>query len=424
MTDTTPKAAPPKAATQNKEPKVQAVPVKKSPAVDIKKQKADLNKLPKAKKTVPQNKWLKLAKKHLLHKQAGRWFAGMVIVPWSIAAVYYVGFASDRYVSEASFMIEKSDGNGGNLEGLSLFGVTPQSSNDHRIVESFIQSPDMLYYLEQEAGIRKHYTEEADVFSRLSPDASHESFLKFYRNHMRVRFNDTSGMLDMEIQGFTPEFAQKLADLVLQRSEAFVNEISHGLAGEQLKFVQDEVSLAEQRLKELTAQLVAFQNETGMLSVSEQGEALNNIMNELQAELVRNQTELQTLTSYQNNSSPQVVALKQRIDALQKQLNTEQTRLTNSDAITLNDLAARQQELQLDLDLATRAYSSALVALESARTEASRKLKQLVVVSSPHLSEEAKYPRVIYTLTNILLILLAVYALVRMIRATIREHKD
>ena len=180
----------------------------------------------------------------------------------------------------------------------------------------------------------------------------------------------------------------------------------------------------KQRLKDLTAQLVAFQNETGMLSVSEQGAALNSIMNELQAELVRNQTELQTLTSYLNNSSPQVVALKQRIDALQKQLNAEQTRLTDSDAITLNDLAARQQELQLDLDLATRAYSSALVALESARTEASRKLKQLVVVSSPHLSEEAKYPRVAYTLTNILLILLAVYALVRMIRATVREHRD
>ena len=241
---------------------------------------------------------------------------------------------------------------------------------------------------------------------------------------MRVQLNDTNGMLDLEIQGFSPEFAQKLAGLVLERSEAFVNEISHNLAGEQLKFVQDEVALSEQRLKDYTAQLVAFQNETGMLSVSEQGAALNTIMNELQAELIRNQTELQTLTSYLNDRSPQVVALKQRINALQKQLSTEKDRLTDSDTTTLNDLAAKQQELQLDLDLATKAYSSALVALEGARTEASRKLKQLVVVSSPHLSEEAKYPRVAYTLTNILLILLALYALVRMMRATIREHKD
>ena len=411
MTDTKAKEATPKPAPKKAEPKLKAVPIQKPETVKVKKQQ-------------PKNKWLKLAKRHLLHKQAGRWFAGMVVIPWSIAAVYYTGFASDRYVSETSFMIEKSDGNGGGIEGLSLFGMTPQSSNDHQIVEAFIQSPDMLYFLDEKAGLRQHYFEEADPLSRLSADASHESFLKFYRNHMRVRFNDTSGMLDLEIQGFTPEFAQKLADLVLERSEAFVNEISHGLAGEQLRFVQDEVTLSEQRLKDFTAKLVAFQNETGLLSVTDQGAALSSIMNELQAELIRNQTELQTLTSYLNDNSSQVVALKQRIDALQKQLNTEKTRLTDSDATTLNDLAARQQELQLDLDLATKAYASALVALESARTEASRKLKQLVVVSSPHLSEEAKYPRVAYTLTNILLILLAIYALVRMMRATIREHKD
>ena len=49
---------------------------------------------------------------------------------------------------------------------------------------------------------------------------------------------------------------------------------------------------------------------------------------------------------------------------------------------------------------------------------------QLVVISSPHLSDDAKYPRVAYLLTNILLILLAVFGLIRMIRATVREHRD
>lgn len=368
------------------------------------------------KKKTPQNKWLKLAKKHLFHRQAGRWFAAMVVIPWTVAATYYIGFVSERYVSETNFMIEKSNGGNTGLEGLSLFGVTPQSGNDQRILETFITSPDMLYYLDEKAGLRNHYTEQGDFLSRLASNASHERFLEYYRDHMRVRLNDTNGMLDLEIQGFTPEFAQTLAKLVLKRSEAFVNEISHSLAGEQLKFVQQEVEHSEQ--------LVAFQNETGMLSVTEHGAALSGIMSELQAELVRNLTELETITSYLNDSSPQVVALKQRIAALQKQIEIEQNRLTDSDTTTLNDLAAKQKELQLDLDLATKAYASALVALEGARTEASRKLKQLVVVSSPHLSEEAKYPRIAYTLTNILLILLAIYALIRMMRATIREHRD
>ncbi|MGI9283607.1 MAG: hypothetical protein ACR2PX_28865 [Endozoicomonas sp.] len=374
----------------------------------------------------------KLEKLKLAHKlratflthQTGQWFTAIVICPWLLCTIYYTLIASDRYVSQASFLIERSDSGGGSIEGLSLFGVTPQASNDQRILETFIQSPDMLNYLDQKLGLKQHYMESADWISRLSPSASQEDFLDFYRSHINVRYNDTNGMLDMEVQGFEPEFTKQITDLILIKSESFVNEISHNMANEQLKFVRSEVELAEQRLKDFTRRLLNFQNETGLLSVEEQGVALSGIMNELQAELVRNQTEFQTLTSYLNKNSAQVIALQQRIRALQSQITTEKDKLVDSGTTSLNDLAARQQELQLDLDLATQAYTSALVALESTRTEASRKLKQLVVVSSPYQAQDAKYPRVAYSLTNILLILLMLFALARMIRATVYEHRD
>ena len=392
--------------------------------VEIKTRKTDINQLEGLKKKARNNPWIQRVNKYLISRQAGRWFVGMVMIPWLLAAIYYLGFASDRYVSDASFMIEKSDGSGAGVEGLSLLGVTPQAANDQKILETFIKSPDMLYYLDQQTGLKQHYMESADWLSALGNNASHEDFLTYYRDHISVRFNDSNGMLEMEIQGFTPEYAQKLSKLILQHSEAFVNEISHGIANEQLEFVRQEVAISEERLKDMSAKLVTFQNETGMLSVSEQGAALNGIMNELQAELIRSRTELETLTAFLNSNSAQVVGLKQRIAALEKQLGKEQTRLIDGESTTLNDLAARQQELQLELDLSTKAYSSALIALEGARTEASRKLKQLVVISSPYLSEEAKYPRALYSLINIFLILLMIYALARMIRATIREHKD
>ena len=403
----------------NTEKSKEATPAK----VKVDPKKADWNKLAGVKKK-PQNNWLKLAKKYLFYKQAGRWFVGMVVVPWSLAATYYIGIASDRYVSDSQFMVEKNEGGGGSIDGLSLFGVTPQASNDQKILEAFIASPDMMLYLDQQIGLKEHYMNLADPLSRLSPDASYESFLKFYQEHIRIYFNDSNGLLELEVQGFTPAYAQRLSKAILARSEAFVNEIGHKLAGEQLKFVEGEVKTAEARLKDLTAKLLAFQNKTGLLSATDQGAALSGIMNELQGELVRNQTELETLTSYLNENSPQVTALKQRIAALQSQINKETDRLTDDDKLSINDLSARQQELQLDLDLATKAYTSSLIALESARTEASRKLKQLVVVSSPQLSQDAKYPRVVYALTNILLVLIMLYALIRMIRATIREHKD
>ncbi len=348
----------------------------------------------------------------------------MVLIPFLIIASYFILISPNRYISSAIFMIERSDGGSSIAEGLNLFGVGSQAGNDQKILESFINSPDMLNTLQENLQLKEHYSEHSDWLSGLNQNASYDEFLNYYQEHTTIRHNESTGLLELEIQGYTPEYAQKLASLILKRSEAFVNEISHSMATEQQEFVQKEVTLQESKLREATSKIITFQNKHGLLSASDEGAALNIVLNELQAELVRNKTELQTLSSYLNSSSSEIITLKQRILALEKQLSVEKRRLTDGGTTSLNDLAARQQELQLDLDLATKAYSSALVALETTRTEASRKLKQLVVVVSPYKAEEAKYPRVLYSLANALLILLMLFGLARMAYATVAEHRD
>lgn len=118
-------------------------------------------------------------------------------------------------MSEASFMIEKNDGGGSTAAGFSLLGITPQTGNDQRILEAFIQSPDMLNHLEKTLKLREHYTGLPDWLSRLSPDASYEDFLDYYRNHLAIQFNVENGMLNLEAQGFEPEFTQTLARAIL-----------------------------------------------------------------------------------------------------------------------------------------------------------------------------------------------------------------
>ena len=360
----------------------------------------------------------------LLKKESGRWFLGMVVLPFLLITCYYTLISPDRYISSAVFMIERSDGGNAIVEGLSLFGVGSQAGNDQKILESFINSPDMLNTLEDKLHLKEHYIEYSDWFTGLSNDASYDNYLTYYQEHTAIRHNESTGLLELEIQGFTPEYAQNLAILILKRSEAFVNEISHSMATDQQGFVQKEVTLQESKLREATSKIITFQNKYGLLSASDEGAALNSVLNELQAELVRNKTELQTLGSYLNSNSSEIITLKQRIQAQEKQLSVEKRRLTDGGTTSLNDLAAKQQELQLDLDLATKAYSSALVALETTRTEASRKLKQLVIVVSPYKAEEAKYPRIIYSLTNTLLILLMLFGLARMAYSTMAEHRD
>jgi len=389
------------------------------------KQKIDFSKLDGFKQTVEKKRGWQLFRQYFLDREAGRWFLWLVALPWLVAAFYYGVVASDRYVSNATFMIEENGSNAASFQGMSILGMTPHSGNDEKILENFIRSDDMLLYLDQELNLKQHYQETGDWISSLPGDASREDFLSYFREHLSVRYDETNGLLNLEVQGFEPAFTETLADAILNRSESFVNDISHTLAYEQQAFVMKEVAMAEQRMKDSLAKLVAYQKETGMLSPEAEGAALSGIMTELQGELVRSKAELRNLQSYLNPNTAKVVTLKQKIAALEQQLSAETRRLTGSGGdLALNDLTVRYKELQLENEIAKQVFTSALVALESARTEASRKLKHLVVVSSPFVAEDAKYPRVGYILASLLIVLLMVYGIVRMVRATIREHQD
>ena len=64
----------------------------------------------------------------------------------------------------------------------------------------------------------------------------------------------------------------------------------------------------------------------------------------------------------------------------------------------------------------------ALTSLESSRIEAIRKMKNLIVISSPHLAEEALYPRKSYVIGTSLALLLILYGFIVLVLSVIRDH--
>ena len=80
--------------------------------------------------------------------------------------------------------------------------------------------------------------------------------------------------------------------------------------------------------------------------------------------------------------------------------------------------------MQVQAQLATDVYKTGLTTLEQARVEAYRKLKHLLVVSQPSRAEEAEFPRRLYNLATIGVLLCLFYGLVVMALATVREHQD
>ncbi len=348
-----------------------------------------------------------------------------VIVCFSLAALYYGAIASDRYVSQASLIIKQADQLKMLPDALSMLGLGGSNHQDVLVIQEYLKSWDMLNTLDKELQLKKHYqSDNADLFSRLPADASREEFLAFYRDHLTISLDELSGVLTVSLQAFEPDYAKQAVQLMLKESEGFINRLSRQVAMDQLKFVETEVARSHERLLSEREKMLAFQNQHQLMSPEATSTAMMGVVSELEAELVRQNAELKRLQIYMNANAPDVVAVKDRVDALTRQLAQEKNRLTGSEKQSLNEVNADYQAVQVQAQLAADVYKTGLVSMEQARVEAYRKLKHLLVVSQPSQAEEAEYPRRLYNLATIGVLLCLFYGLVVMGLATLREHQD
>jgi capsular polysaccharide transport system permease protein len=349
----------------------------------------------------------------------------LVAIPFLMLSLYYGLIASDRYISQAVFTI-KENGNSTSSLDIDLLGLGSSASlKDERILKEYMLSGDMLAFLDGKAQHKAHFQDSgADWFSALSPDATREEYLEYFRDHVDVYFDETSGLLFVEVQAFEAEYAKQMLEIMLQQSESIVNDISHRLAIAQYQFVAQQLAKTQESLKTAKQQLLAFQNNYQIFSPEQQGQSLTAIMDNLEGELSQEKAKLKQILGYQKANSPKVIATRERIRALTEQISDEKRRLIGEGDEELNDLMVVYTNLQLDLEFAKDAYASALAALQQSRAESSKKMKHLVIVSKPSLADEAMYPERFYILATALIVLLMLYGMTRMTISTIKEHRD
>lgn len=355
----------------------------------------------------------------------------LVVLPVVLAGAYLAFVAADRYVSEAKIAVQQSAAApaappAGGVAAV-LAGIGGPSIIETLYVKEFVHSLDLLRALDKEFGLRAHYSsQKVDLPYRLAADASQEDFLEFWRDRLQVEFDNFAMVLTVRVQAFDAALAHKVNLRILELSERFVNETTRDMAREQMAFAEGELKVASERVQRAQAQLLEFQNRNRVIDPVLQAQASITLTAELQASLTRKETELKSLLSFLNESAPQVKAVRNDIKALTEQLDAERTRIAGEGKRSdrLNTLAMQFQSLKLQVDFATDAYKMALSAVESARIEATRKVRGLVVVEPPTLPQTAHYPRHLYVMLTVLVLSILIYAIVRLVLATIREHQD
>jgi len=344
------------------------------------------------------------------------------------AAVYWLALASDRYVSEAHVIIQRTDLPGGQqLDFSSLLGGAGSGSRtDQLLLRDYLLSVDMLNKLDAALGLRAHYSDtDRDPISRMwREDLAMEWFHRHYLSRVSVEFDDYAGVLLIKAQAYDPKMARAITARLVDEGERFMNALASNLAQEQVAFLEKQVSQMSGRALEARQAVLGYQNRKGLVSPQATAESIAGIVAKLEAK----RTELQTLRSasqaYLVPTHPSIVQLDQQIAAVEKQTIEEKAKLASPGGQTLNRVIEEFQRLELNAVFAQDVYKTALVALEKGRIEATRTIKKVSVLQSPTTPEYALEPKRIYNTVVFLLMAMLVAGVLHLLAAIVRDHQD
>ncbi|ELA09343.1 capsule polysaccharide export inner-membrane protein KpsE [Moraxella macacae 0408225] len=354
-------------------------------------------------------------------------FLVLVILPWLLVIFYTLAVAHPRYVSQSQVVVKQTNDNsmptGTGL--VALLGGVSTSVEDSNYLTSYILSNDMITKLDPTFKFRENFRlDGSDLLNELSENPTKEELLEYFQKRVHVELDQTTHILSIKTQGFTPKYAFELNQALLKHSEAFVNDISQKLAKEQTAFAEKQLEDAEKQMNEAKAAVLDYQNRNAILDPESTARALNSLISGLEANLSSLRTEERQLLSYLNPNAPQVVSLRSQIKAVEQQVAQERAKLTSPTNNRLNSKALQFEQIKAGAAFAEEKYKMALTTLEKATTEANRKKKNLIVISSPFQAEESLYPRHWYIILTSLAFLLIFYGFVQLILAIIRDHRD
>ena len=349
-----------------------------------------------------------------------------------MTAGYYIGWASDQYVSEARFVVRGVGQAPSPLSAIlsSATGVS-RTQDDTYAVQDYMTSRDAVAQLVAHDDLRGVFNRpEADGLARFPrtflPGAnslwgnSFEHFYEYYQKHVDVELDSTTGVSSIKVRTFRAADSQAVTAALLRAGEDLVNRMNDRQRENALKDARKEVTLSEERVEHVAADIQAFRNRQEVLDPTKQSVGLLQAQQDLQTALVKTQIAMAQLQA-SSPRSPLIADYQQRVAALQFQIDQAKKRVTGDNSIspkiTAYDLLSLQREF------ADKALASATASLEQARINAERQQLYLDVIVQPNEADYPAYPHKIASIALVFFALCGAYAMLSLLAAGAREHK-
>ncbi|KZL28976.1 MULTISPECIES: hypothetical protein [unclassified Pseudovibrio] len=439
----TPGKVTPKHDSKASNPKASTTPAKKAP---LQKKIASVVTLPFDKTTdskITQSNTLlnfrSLRPQEIRRKFLAISFALLVLVPGLLGATYFLFIASERYSSTIGFSVRGMDGSSaggdflGALTGLASVGTT---TTDSFILMDYLEGREVVERLSVDLGIVEHFGgDNVDFIYQLDQEFSIEDLVGYWQGMISTSFDNSSSIIEVEVQAFTPDMAEKIASKVLSYGSELVNTLSQNARKDAVKFAEEEVRRAELRLKIIRMRMKEFRSTESSIDPTKNAEVQIELIAGLEKQLLDTRSRLATLVGTIDESSPTIRQLRKQEEVLIQQILNKRDEIsgkkpfqeklsveTGDRLSSISALLANYEELVVEQEFAQQTYTAALAGLERSRAEADRQQRYLAVFNPPSKPEAAIYPRRLINSLILFLGLLSIWALATVITYSIRDH--
>lgn len=341
-------------------------------------------------------------------------FVAIVALPATVAALFFGAIASDRYVSEASFLVrgvssQSAGGLGALLRGLGL----SRANDDTYAVQDFIQSREAVRRLDERLPLREVFSRPGtDWFTRFPAFWRSNSFEAMYNYYLRrvvVLHNPSTGITQLQVTAFRPEDARNLAVSLIELGEDLVNRLNERAHRDAIQHAQAELERAENKVIAAQAAITSFRNREVMIDPAGDSAKVLEVIGKLATELARARTELQETTT-SAPASPTIQGMRVRAAALQNQIAAEQSKMAGRDDALASKMSAYER-LVLSREFADRELTLAAGAIEMARQQARRQHIYIETIAPPNLPDQSTDPRRWRSFFTVLIFAGAIFAM-------------
>jgi capsular polysaccharide transport system permease protein len=324
-------------------------------------------------------------------------FLATFALPVLASAVYLFFIASDRYVSEARFIVRSLASSGGADSAASLVvsqGIM-RANDEIFAVNEYIMSRDAMDLLRAKMKVKEiFHRPEADFINRFpnfySSD-NNEDLFKYYRKMVDAWVDFNTNISVIEVTAFRPEDAKNIAAALLSAAEDLVNRLNQRANENALTYAGSIVERDKEKLLEVEIKLTTYRNKSGMIDPTSETAAAMASITSMTTELSRMEAGLTEQTALAP-LSPALPSLREKISAQRQEVARQWARVVGGDSSIASALAGFEQ-LTLEREIAARALASAEANREKARQEAEHQHLYLQTIVAPHLPDQASYPR-------------------------------